>query len=232
MKSASMKRELYILGLLLLILYGGGGRKIQSRLFNRVRTQKRDVIRDINFPMFGLALDKHSLSRDVFRCEYDGRYPLVLRNAFEVDSESWTEQLIAKLGDESVEFDVRTSSTGDVESFSSSLSDFLSAVGASNHEQSIYLMNEHVLEKASDLMREVVPDSDYFGKNKFEYFPEKVRPKTALIIGGVGARSFLHADPFEWTGWRIYFCSNILSYIYILRIRDIYTYIYMRQYSP
>lgn len=200
-----MKRELYIFGLLLLILYEGGGTKKQSRLFNRVRKfstqQKQDICREINFPMFGLSLDKCSLSRDAFRREYDGKYPVVLCNAFEVEGESWTEQLITKLGDEPIEFDVRTSSTGNVESFSSSLSDFLSAVGGSNHEQSVYLMNEHVLEKASDLMEKFLPDSDYFGKNRFEHFPDKIRPKTALIIGGLGARSFLHADPFEWTGW-------------------------------
>jgi hypothetical protein len=35
----------------------------------------------------------------------------------------------------------------------------------------------------------------------FKFFPEAIKPKSALIIGGVGARSFLHADPYAWTGW-------------------------------
>ena len=42
---------------------------------------------------------------------------------------------------------------------------------------------------------------NYFGENYFKYFPSTIQPKTALIIGGVGSRSFLHADPYEWMGW-------------------------------
>lgn len=36
-------------------------------------------------------------------------------------------------------------------------------------------------------------------------FLNQFGPKKALIIGGVGSRSFLHADPYEWTGWNYCF---------------------------
>lgn len=63
-------------------------------------------------------------------------------------------------------------------------------------------MSETILSAAEDSMQKVKLPKHLFGENYFESsFPEKIRPKTALIIGGLGSRSLLHADPYEWTGW-------------------------------
>ncbi|CAN0445798.1 unnamed protein product, partial [Ascophyllum nodosum] len=41
-------------------------------------------------------------------------------------------------------------------------------------------------------------------RDEFELFPSAVRPqKWCLIMGGLGARSFLHGDPMEWIGWNV-----------------------------
>ena len=37
-------------------------------------------------------------------------------------------------------------------------------------------------------------------ENLFEHFPEALRPKKALVVGGLGARLFLHSDPYAWIG--------------------------------
>jgi len=48
-----------------------------------------------------------------------------------------------------------------------------------------------------ELPRNLFPDGDWF-----DLFPSAVRPKKpCLIMGGAGARSSLHCDPMEWTGW-------------------------------
>lgn len=74
----------------------------------------------------------------------------------------------------------------------------------STHEEAWYLLNEKLLEdaqnrKIKDPFR--LPPS-LFGKlDYFDLFPQRIRPKKhCLILGGTGARSFLHVDPFEWTG--------------------------------
>eukprot|EP00931_Biecheleriopsis_adriatica_P027007 TRINITY_DN16323_c0_g1_i2.p1 TRINITY_DN16323_c0_g1~~TRINITY_DN16323_c0_g1_i2.p1 ORF type:complete len:239 (-),score=45.46 TRINITY_DN16323_c0_g1_i2:24-740(-) len=44
----------------------------------------------------------------------------------------------------------------------------------------------------------------YLKEDLFHHFPDSLRPSPlCLIMGGSGARSDLHADPFAWTGWNV-----------------------------
>jgi hypothetical protein len=43
--------------------------------------------------------------------------------------------------------------------------------------------------------------SRLFEPDQFDLFPSSIAPrKLCVVMGGTGARSFLHADPYEWTG--------------------------------
>lgn len=144
---------------------------------------------------------------EYFKSVADGRHPVVIRNAFKVDGDKWTEQLVQRNADAVIEYDVRTSSTGLIESYECSLGEFLGALEDSAHAESSYLMNEDLLNTLPNqpLLDRLALNASIFGQDLFQFFPFSIRPKLALIIGGAGARSFLHGDPYEWTGWNYLF---------------------------
>jgi len=157
--------------------------------------------RDLQYPTFGIKIDAKSLIPQYFRDKYDGKLPVVLRNVFDFDNENMTSDFFQLYQDKRVEFDIRDSKSGNVETYESTLSDFIEACGSSTHNESFYLMHESLLEDTPHLLESFQLPRNLFGENYFEHFPNGIRPKAAIIIGGAGARSFLHADPYEWTGW-------------------------------
>ncbi len=70
----------------------------------------------------------------------------------------------------------------------------------SDHEDSLYFMSEQILEKVPQLSNSLQLPINLFENNQFDLFPSCLRPNNALIIGGSGAKSFLHIDPYEWIG--------------------------------
>lgn len=70
-----------------------------------------------------------------------------------------------------------------------------------------YLLEEHLLERPQarpDLRALLSKPQDLLGTDEFELFPRSIRPQNlCAIVGGVGARSFLHSDPMEWMGWNV-----------------------------
>jgi hypothetical protein len=150
---------------------------------------------------FGLRIDARTLSKEQFQQYFDGKWPVILTNVFDVINEKWTNELLSSLGEKDIEYDVRHSSSGDIDSYEATLNEFVSSLSDnSDHEENMYLMNEDLLRnetKLKDFMRDSV---SLFGEDLFQYFPKDIRPYQALIIGGVGARSFLHSDPYEWMG--------------------------------
>lgn len=152
--------------------------------------------------LLGKRIDASKLTKEAFRELYEGEVPIVLTNVFpRLDSDAWSEQMVNLLGEETIEYDSRNLN-GEIESYESTLSEFLEALGEnSDHEDSMYLMNEDILPEGSELCEALRIPESLFGSDIFQHFPSPIRPKSALIIGGSGSRSFLHADPFEWVGW-------------------------------
>ena len=108
---------------------------------------------------------------------------------------------MGRIYDETIEFDIRGNLGGEVEQYESTMADFVAAMIESRHGASFYYMDESIMSKcAPDLESELELPQSLFGKNYFEYFPSLIRPRSALIMGGFGSRSFLHADPYEWIG--------------------------------
>lgn len=74
----------------------------------------------------------------------------------------------------------------------------------SHHDEAWYLLSEDLLDTASDAALRsplVLPPALFGASDWFDLFPVAVRPKkSCVILGGPGARSFLHVDPYEWTG--------------------------------
>lgn len=69
------------------------------------------------------------------------------------------------------------------------------------------MLEEHLLalpQGRPELSALLSKAQDLLGTDEFELFPPSTRPPNmCAIIGGVGARSFLHSDPMEWMGWNV-----------------------------
>jgi len=153
-----------------------------------------------------LRIDANKITMTEFQANFETRWPVVLTNIFNIDNEASVENLVERLANRDVQFDIRRSSDGLVETFEASLADFLTSLNEeSTHEESWYMMDEQILVDDGILLSELKLPKHLFGFDLFSYFPKKIRPKSALIIGGEGARSFLHIDPYEWTGWNYLF---------------------------
>ena len=154
----------------------------------------------------GQRVDARFITKTEFEAIFECSWPVVLTNVFDLDNEIWTEQLLERLGDKDVHFDIRRNADGEVGTFEATLRDFIgSVIDDSNHDESWYLMDEDLLQVDDHLAKQLQLPRRLFDKDLFKYFPDEIRPKSAIIIGGEGARSFLHVDPYEWTGWNYLF---------------------------
>jgi len=80
---------------------------------------------------------------------------------------------------------------------------FLDCVFESTQDGAFFLFDEQILvdPSLSHLRAQVALPKTYFLQNLFDTFPEDLRPKdSCLVVGGEGAHSTLHADPFDWMG--------------------------------
>lgn len=122
----------------------------------------------------------------------------------------------------SIAADAVSDTVPEVETYEADFVDFVDSLyDNSDHYDNIYLMSEFLLKEKVEstgkaLENDFILNEKLFEKNLFDYFPASIRPRAALIVGGVGARSFLHADPYEWTGWNYLLegrklCKNLLS---------------------
>lgn len=81
-------------------------------------------------------------------------------------------------------------------------------MGQSHHGDAWYMLSEDLLDTAGGgaaaaALRTplTLPPALFGALDYFDLFPPSVRPKkSCVILGGPGARSFLHADPYEWLG--------------------------------
>jgi len=139
--------------------------------------------------------------------------PCLLSHAFDKDpgtrkmsDEAFSDTFFKDFQDVEVEVQVNKNARGARPTFyAGSLEGIVDGMmEKSTHDEAWYLLSENLLENARDpAMKEplVLPPSLFGAFDYFDLFPPKVRPKKhCLILGGTGARSFLHADPFEWTG--------------------------------
>jgi hypothetical protein len=149
-----------------------------------------------------VRVDARTLTKTEFQANFELSRPVVLSNVFDIDHESWTENLLERLGEKEIQFDIRKSVDSSVDTYEATLTDYISSIlEESTHEESWYFMNEDILAEDKLLNKKFSLPERLFGFDLFNYFPEEIRPKTALIVGGTGSRSFLHVDPYEWTGW-------------------------------
>ena len=159
-----------------------------------------------NTNRFGTKVDARTLTKQQFDDVWAGgqNFPTVLTHVYgDLHLDDWCKSLIERCGNTDIEYDVRFSQTGQVESYVAPFADFIAALPEqSDHDESSYLMTEDLLQR--DALRGLaaqLPHPEWlFGPDLFLHFPATVRPQQALIVGGCGARSFLHADPYEWVG--------------------------------
>ena len=136
--------------------------------------------------------------------EFEGKLPCVIERPFDLNDEKWCESMVQKLGDVMIEYDARDRGEGSsvlVETYECTLNEYLAAlVEGSNHIDSMYFMRKKYSSlRKHEVFGQLELPEELFGKDLFKSFPLSIRPHSALIIGGAGSRSFLHADPYEWT---------------------------------
>jgi len=150
-------------------------------------------IRDISPPDFHRLFDT------------DVATPTIVTNVFSKEvCEKWCEDFVEQLGEETIDFQIRTSETGLSEHLEGTLNDFIEGCFESSHDRSWFLFDEELLTKAPSLSKQLSLPTDYFGSDLFRHFPSPVRPMgSCVVMGGEGSRSTLHADPYEWFGWNL-----------------------------
>ena len=153
--------------------------------------------------VFGLHIDSSlPTTRDLLTSLHHNQTPLLLNNTFQWKNKNWIGDVLNTYKDLQIEYDVRESESSILNTYEANLEDFLSTIeDNSDHFDSMYLMNEDILNMTPLPEDHFLLNQTIFGKDFFNLFPNRIKPKAALIIGGRGSRSFLHADPYEWTGW-------------------------------
>jgi hypothetical protein len=147
-------------------------------------------------------LEQEQISSSHLRKIVEEYEPMLIKCNFPAESERWPAEMLKNLHNEQIEYDARDSKTGKIDSYTCRFHQFINSVpDNSDHGDSMYFMSEEVLLKTPELASQIRLNPEIFEENLFDLFPEAIRPKDALIIGGVGARSFLHKDPYDWTGW-------------------------------
>jgi hypothetical protein len=116
----------------------------------------------------------------------------------------------------------------EIETYQSTFREFLSQVMQySSHDDNLYFMTETLLQNHAKTLV-VQPEltqlpTRLFGPDWFSFFPQTIRPKSALVVGGKGARSFLHSDPFDWLGWNYLFeGEKLCKCLVLLPCRSLY----------
>ena len=157
---------------------------------------------------FGQQVDARSLTKCKFQELYDGKIPVVLTHAFncEIDNEAWVASLLKSKLKQRIEYDARhvvSVGTDVIDTYEAEFGEFEKSLYTKNdHYDNVYLMDENILnENMNPTPKQFQLNESIFGPDLFQFFPIEIRPKSALIMGGCGARSFLHADPFDWSGW-------------------------------
>ncbi|CAK9016003.1 unnamed protein product [Durusdinium trenchii] len=130
----------------------------------------------------------------------DGETVLVLRDTFPkiCRDRSYLHAFLEQCGD--VELCYQRNCQGVVTKSKASLHKVQKQLLFSCHDDSILVMDENILSSGTEALLEDAPS--YLKDDWFRHFPQMLRPSPlCLILGGVGARSDLHADPLSWTGW-------------------------------
>lgn len=176
-----------------------------SKSFKRTSNAPSDAL---SAKTFGIRVDYRKLTREDYIKLYDAKYPVLIKNIYsKEESDTLVASMIDQLKDNVIEYDARVLSgieTSTITSYETTLMNFIESVADnSDHNDNIYLMNEHILDSADLLTKtsiDRIRENRLFGTDLFTYFPDSLKPKTAVIIGGLGARSFLHSDPYSWVG--------------------------------
>jgi len=157
----------------------------------------------------------HTLTRAVFAelCEsQNNATPLVISDMIQhwpaMQQKLTKQQLADMAGRHSISFAVQQGRQS--KQYSDFLADFVSHLHESTHENAFYAVMEDLLfrkepgaeELLNMLGRGKIPLFEEDGGNLFKLFPEALQPPSrALVLGGQGAKSSVHVDPYNWTGW-------------------------------
>ncbi|CAK0850926.1 unnamed protein product [Prorocentrum cordatum] len=133
--------------------------------------------------------------------------PVLLTNAIEgLDTKAWCKDLMRAMHREPLAYQQQRAGPWDLLMHETTLRGFMREVlPRSSHEDPRFLFDEDFLARkpaqAACLSDRLSLPRRLFGENWFDHFPDHLRPAPCCIVGaGIGARSTLHRDPFEWTG--------------------------------
>lgn len=149
------------------------------------------------------SLSAELLTRDSLRNHLQAG-PIIVQGLFEAEDLSHASCLLFERT-RSSQVQRQRNSGGDVSLSDVSLHELCESAYASHHDDWVMLFDELLIsQQVPQLEDNLRLDHEAFEDDWFHHFPARLQPsKSCLVIGGEGARSTLHADPFEWVGTNI-----------------------------
>lgn len=122
--------------LLVMFAWLGAFDSVSSFPFRLAKPMGRTLNSTPHSLTFGARIDARTLSKEnITNLLMEGRFPFVLTNVFDINPESWCDDMMSRLGETLIEYDVRHNSDGFMETYESTLKEYISSVeDSSDHE--------------------------------------------------------------------------------------------------
>ncbi|ESP03517.1 hypothetical protein LOTGIDRAFT_237632 [Lottia gigantea] len=156
---------------------------------------------DYQYNEFGI--DKRSdMSLEEFWDVYDGKWPVVITDVIsDWPARQWTsDYFIQNYGEARVVMKAVHGSLDDAKGLALPLNLFIKHLNHSTTHTWTYLEDELFIPRRPHLSQQV-PRNLYTEEDFFRMFPKEIRPWDCMFLWGTAhSRSFLHIDPYNWTG--------------------------------
>ena len=145
---------------------------------------------------------RSNLSLDEFIEKYDGKRPVLITDVLkEWKASEWNKDFFVKhYGNKQVVMKAVHGTLNQAESLALPLKLFAKHSDEGKADAWTYLQDELLIQLHPEL-REHLGNTIYLKEDFFKIFAKEVRPWNAMLLWGTAySRSFLHIDPFNWTG--------------------------------
>lgn len=163
------------------------------------------------------VVDRRSnLSLNEFVQKYDGKRPVLITDALTGwKANKWSKDFFAKnYGDQQVVMKAVRETLNQAESIALPLKLFAKHSGEGSATTWTYIGDELFIQLHPEL-REHLGVPIYLKEDFFQLFPIEVRPWNAMLLWGTAySRSYLHIDPYNWTGTNAVFSGKKLWKLY------------------
>lgn len=163
------------------------------------------------------TVDRRSkLSLGEFVEKYDGKRPVLITDALDGwKANNWSKEFFAKnYGDQRVVMKAVQGSLKQAESLALPMKLYAKHSNKGSATTWTYLQDELFIQLHPEL-RKHLGEPIYLKEDFFQLFPVEVKPWNAMLLWGTPySRSYLHIDPYNWTGTNAVFSGKKLWKLY------------------